>query len=65
MSAPTENPIHLEEHKKSPNEDFRLDHQQPDGTPCLYCKIWVENFTKNLPEPLWEPNAQTGKMPWE
>lgn len=53
------------EHETDPTADLRLQHMNDDGTSPECCKYWVKTFTENLPDPLWEPNAQTGKMPWE
>jgi hypothetical protein len=53
------------EHETHPDTDYRLDHLNEDGSTPNCCVQWVKKFTENLPDPLYEPNAQTGKMPWE
>lgn len=62
----TQDNIKRLEHETHPDVDYRLEHVADDGvTPCRWCVIWVHKFTENLPDPLYEPNAQTGKMPWD
>ena len=64
-NKPDYDEIRLLEHETHPDVDYRIEHDTTYDIPCKYCAAWIRNFTENLPDPLYEPNAQTGKMPWD